>query len=37
MTLSAQHKPIVEILLGYGAVKGKDSAELKCLLNGIDY
>ncbi|MBR6299547.1 MAG: hypothetical protein IKR36_01465 [Clostridia bacterium] len=33
-----QHnKEIAELLLDYGAVKGKDSAELKCLLNGIDY
>ena len=33
-----QHnKEIAELLLDYGAVKGKDSAELKCLLNGTDY
>ncbi len=32
-----QHnKEIAELLLDYGAVKGKDSAELKCLLNGTD-
>jgi hypothetical protein len=33
-----QHnKPIAEILLDYGATKGKDSVELKALLAGVNY
>ena len=33
-----QHnKPIAEILLDYGATKGKDCVELKALLTGLDY
>ncbi len=33
-----QHrKPIAEILLDYGAGKGKDCVELKALMAGLDY
>ena len=33
-----QHnKQIAELLLEYGAIKGKDCVEMKCLLVGEDY
>ena len=33
-----QHnKPIAELLLEFGAIKGKECVELKCLLAGQDY